>query len=98
MDDQLNKFYEELTKIMSAISISDMLDWMALHSQSVVLNYGEDNQMWECSWITGGDKRFTGVEEKPIDAIRAALNSLRNDILFPDELSEEYRRRVEGSW
>ena len=98
MNDQQNRFYDELVAILSSDHLSDMLGWMAVHSQSVILNYGEDNQMWECSWIISSGKRFTGVREGPLDAIRDSLNLVRNEMLFPPEKGNEYLRRIEGEW
>jgi len=52
--------------------IEDIRDaWAVLEKlkgQSVVLNYGEDTQGWECSFIVGG-KRFTSVRSEPTHAI-----------------------------
>ena len=56
--------------------------WMQHHGSSLTLNWGEDTDAWECSWITGG-LRFTGcsvywrgaviaVAEQAIDAKRLA--------------------------
>lgn len=40
--------------------LNNLLEWMKQHGTSVLLNWseGEDSDLWECSWITGG-KRFT---------------------------------------
>ncbi|HYF40716.1 MAG TPA: hypothetical protein VD930_13560 [Gemmatimonadales bacterium] len=56
---------------MAEQSLASILDYMKQHGSSVTLNWGEDNNLWECSWITGG-KRYTGFRE---DAYEAALES-----------------------
>lgn len=70
-----NEIYNEMCAILSA-NLTDTLGWMASRGQSVTLDYGEDNQHWECSWITGG-KRFTGVRREIIDAVRDAIGKAR---------------------
>jgi len=47
---------------------------MAHHGSSVLLNWGEDNKAWECSWITGGS-RFTGFDANPC---QAAIHAIEN--------------------
>jgi hypothetical protein len=71
-----NKLYNELCKIINANTTVSMLDWMAAHGQSVLLNWGEDDEHWECSWITSG-KRFTGIRKDIPNAIRDALGKAR---------------------
>jgi hypothetical protein len=34
--------------------LQDVLDKMTQEGSSVLLNWGEDTNNWECSWITGG--------------------------------------------
>lgn len=75
-----NNFYEALCLIQKANSLTTKLEWMAHHAQSVILNYGKDNQMWECSWIVG-DKRFTSVSDAPHNAVRDILILVRTEIL-----------------
>jgi len=79
--DTRNKFYNELVKILQSNSLSDALGWMAIHSQSVILNYGEDNCLWECSWIVPRGERFTRVERTPLEAVKSVLNDVRTDFL-----------------
>lgn len=51
-----------------------------LKSQSVVLNYGEDTQGWECSFIVGG-KRYTSVRSIITHAIcLAALSAVGHEL------------------
>ncbi len=49
-----------------------MLDFMRLHGSSVILNWGEDDEIVECSWISGGD-RFTGTAANWHDACWRAI-------------------------
>ena len=53
------------------ISLEAILDWMSQKGQSVELNWGEDNNSWECSWITGGI-RYSGFDRSIRSAITAA--------------------------
>lgn len=48
------------------------LDRMKERGSSVILNWGEDTNCWECSWITSG-KRYVGVSTSPHEAVRLAL-------------------------
>lgn len=48
------------------------LEQMRERGSSVILNWGEDTNCWECSWITSG-KRYTGVSTNPHEAVRLAL-------------------------
>lgn len=78
--DEANRFYNELVLCLRSESTVGIMEWMAAHGQSLVLNYGEDNQQWECSWITGG-KRFTAVRDHPTEALKDVLGSVRTEIL-----------------
>jgi len=49
-------------------TLEEKLVHMAKHGQSVMLNWGEDNDLWECSWITGG-KRYTSFDKYPTMAV-----------------------------
>lgn len=55
----------------------EMLEWMQVHGSSVILNWAEDDNLWECSWITSG-KRFTSWQDKPNKAILEAAIKARN--------------------
>lgn len=79
MEQMTNKLYNELCITLNC-NVTDMLGWMSVHGQSVILNYGEDNQQWECSWVTG-DIRFTGVRGDILNAIRDALGKARTYML-----------------
>ena len=54
------------------ILLTDALRKMATMGQSVTLNWGEDIDLWECSWISGG-KRFTGFSTDPVKAVLQVL-------------------------
>src|SRR5687767_125704 len=41
---------------------------MQEHGQSFTLNWGEDNALWECSWISG--KRYTGFSRTWVGALK----------------------------
>ena len=82
MQNPRDKFYSELVKIIQSNLLPDILGWMALHSQSVILNYGEDNRLWECSWIVSSGNRFTSVEKSPLEATKSVLAKVRTEILF----------------
>lgn len=58
-----------------------MLAYMQRHGSSVILNYGEDTGLWECSWITGGD-RFTSVCETPTRAAREVLDKVEIEAYY----------------
>ena len=78
--DEHNQFYGELCKCLNSDSVVGILEWMAAHGQSVLLNYGEDDQHWECSWITSGE-RFTGMRIRIEDAVKDSLGKVRNEYL-----------------
>jgi hypothetical protein len=48
-------------------SLEALLAEMAERGSSVTLNWGEDNGMWECSFITGGE-RYTTFSRHPFHA------------------------------
>lgn len=56
-------------------TVEQVLEWMKYNGSSVLLNWGEDDDCWECSWITGGI-RFTGCQSGMIMAIAESLNKL----------------------
>lgn len=58
-------------------AIPRALTWMQELGSSVLLNWGEDDNLWECSWITLG-KRFTGNSENMTAAIVACLLKRKN--------------------
>lgn len=54
-------------------SIEETLAWMIDNGSSLILDWGEDSHMWECSWISGGE-RFTGLQKEIRLAILQSLN------------------------
>lgn len=56
---------------VATASLGEILVDMEEHSQSVTLNWGEDNNLWECSWITGG-VRYTSFSRNPRTAAQEA--------------------------
>jgi len=54
------------------ILLTDALRKMAAMGQSVTLNWGEDTELWECSWVTAG-KRFTGFSTDPVKSVLQVL-------------------------
>lgn len=59
-------------------SLDEMLDFMKSKGTSVLLNWGEDNELWECSWITGG-KRFTSVSKDVEQAIKLVIDKVTTE-------------------
>ncbi len=52
-------------------TLGDTLIAMAQHGSCVLLNWGEDDNLWECSWISG--VRFTGYGLTPEIALSECL-------------------------
>jgi len=50
------------------MTLEEKLIQMSKEGQSVMLNWGENNNLWECSWITGG-KRYTALDKYPTVAV-----------------------------
>ena len=46
---------------------------MQFNGSSIVLNWGDDNNLWEVSWITGGE-RFCGFSTDLLTAIKEAVS------------------------
>jgi hypothetical protein len=46
----------------TSIRVNKLLHAMKAAGSSVLLNWGEDNGLWECSWITSG-RRHVGISE-----------------------------------
>lgn len=76
----MSKMYAEMCAALNA-NVTDMLGWMTTRGSSVTLDWGEDNNQWECSWITGGN-RFTGIRGDIANAIRDAIGQARTDYLM----------------
>ena len=58
-------------------AIPRALTWMKDKGSSVLLNWGEDDNLWECSWITGG-KRYTCATKNMTSAIVGSLLLVKN--------------------
>lgn len=57
-------------------NLDENLYHMKRKGQSVTLNWGEDTGMWECSWITGG-QRYTAFSSYASTAAQAAKDKGR---------------------
>jgi hypothetical protein len=53
-------------------TVETKLIYMQKHGQSVLVNWGEDDNLWECSWITGGE-RHSGYSRYLDTAVQQAL-------------------------
>lgn len=53
-------------------SVEEKLAFMQQRGSSVLLNWGEDTSLWECSWITSGE-RVTGIAVDMGLAVHRAL-------------------------
>lgn len=62
--------------------LAENLEWMRQRGTSVILNWGEDTDLWECSWIANGE-RFTGFSDDPLDATRAAYIAAQKKAAAP---------------
>jgi hypothetical protein len=51
-------------------NLSENLGHMQRHGQSVQLSWGEDTGLWECSWITSGE-RYTAFSRYPTTAAQS---------------------------
>ena len=58
-------------------AIPRALCWMRELGSSVLLNWGEDDNLWECSWITGG-KRYTSTSSYMTGAIVGSLLKVKH--------------------
>lgn len=54
----------------------DVLDFLASHGSSLILNWAGDT--WEVEWITGG-KRYSGVSEQIEIAIVEVLRKVKEN-------------------
>lgn len=64
-----------LPDIVRYCDLVGLLEGMEERGSSVDLNYGEDNRMWECSWIVGGE-RFTSFGSGPDEAARTCAQQV----------------------
>ncbi|MGA9772337.1 MAG: hypothetical protein WBV94_25110 [Blastocatellia bacterium] len=58
--------------LVAFLEFSNALNFMRETGSSVQLNWGEDNNLWELSWITGG-KRITALSKDKVLAVKYAL-------------------------
>ena len=63
---------ESNDSVSKTLSFDLAMDLMAELGTSVLLNWGEDDELWEMSWITGG-RRFTGFSKDKYKAVRDVL-------------------------
>lgn len=61
-------------------SLEEMLNFMKSKGSSVLLNWGEDNDLWECSWITGA-KRFTFVSKDMELAVKLVIDKAATEVV-----------------
>lgn len=66
-DDDKSRVAQEVETEEAIRSAARYLAYMKERGSSLTLDWGEDSDMWECSWISGGD-RFTGVARSPLRA------------------------------
>ena len=57
---------------ISVVLLTDVLRKMAKTGQSVTLCWGEGTELWECSWISGG-QRYSGFSTDPVKAVLQVL-------------------------
>jgi hypothetical protein len=62
------------------ITLEDALREMKEGSSSVLLNWGEDDDLWECSWIVGGI-RYTERHFQPRTAVLKAVVKCTLDLV-----------------
>lgn len=72
MKQDFTDFVCEARLVIHRRQLTEILDWMSQRGSSVILNWGEDSNAWECSWITGGD-RFTSFDVSPCTAAVKAI-------------------------
>lgn len=76
----MTPFINKMTKAVKREQLYEVLTSMADHGSSVILNWGEDNNLWECSWIVRG-KRYTGFSKSPLVAVEEAVGKVLDDNL-----------------
>lgn len=54
------------------MTLLELINYMTEHGSSLIMNWGEDTGMWECSWITGGVRIIVVSKE-----LEAALTEAR---------------------
>lgn len=63
-----------MLRLGTKLDLSAALEYMREHGQSVLLNWGEDDNLWECSWITGGTRCTGFTNREPIQAVLQCLS------------------------
>ena len=63
------------------ISLAEALREMKEGSSSVLLNWSEDDgDLWECSWIVGGN-RYIGLHPQPTTAVLGSVVNCIKDLV-----------------
>lgn len=61
---------------LSIVSLEKKLEWMTQNGQSLLLNWGEDNNLWECCWIGANGKRYTAFEKDVSTGLTSCIKQL----------------------
>lgn len=61
---------------LSIASLEKKLEWMTQNGQSLVLNWGEDNNLWECCWIGANGKRYTAFKKDVSQGLTECIKQL----------------------
>lgn len=76
----MGSFVADLRGVIAVGSFQELLAFMQLRGSSVLLNWGEDNDAWECSWISSG-KRTTAFASDPELATRRCAMQVLKDLM-----------------
>lgn len=66
--------------INKKIDMEASINWMADNGSSLILNWGDDNELWEAAWILDG-KRYCGFSRSPREAVIQAVEKARDAIV-----------------
>jgi hypothetical protein len=66
------------------VDLKEALTWLKRRCSSVLLNWGEDTDNWECSFISAGE-RYTAISLLPDTAVNMAVKRWK-------ELEKEARK------
>lgn len=71
--------------LRAQVPMSSLLMEMTRLGSSVLLNWGEDDKLWECSWITGG-VRYTAFDMIVENAVRQCAKKVldTSDVIQAD--------------
>ena len=61
---------------LSIASLEKKLEWMTQNGQSLLLEWGEDDNLWECSWIDANGKRYTAFEKDVSQGLSECIKKL----------------------